>query len=214
MQQSEGFRCMGTDVRFYDVPVEAARRERAFLEAFAARLSRFRDDSELCALNASPDAVVPASPLLRAAVRAGLWAAETTSGLVDPTVLPALERAGYAESRAYMGTVLSHARSSPVLARALRDAPPRRAARPGTDAAWPSVRVDDSRGVIERPPGLRLDTGGVGKGLAADAVAHRLAGHERFVVDCGGGPVVGGPPPRRGPPRVQGPHPPAGGGGP
>src|SRR4051794_13601122 len=120
MQQSEEFRCMGTDVRFYGVPPEAARRERAFLEAFAARLSRFRDDSELCALNASTDAVVPASPLLRAAVRAGLWAAETTGGLVDPTVLPALERAGYRNSRerARKGTV-------PFLARALRAAPPR-----------------------------------------------------------------------------------------
>src|SRR3954454_17236360 len=94
MQQSEGFRCMGTDVRFYDVPAEAARRERAFLEAFAARLSRFRDDSELCALNASPSVAVPASPLLRAAVRACLWAAEATGGLVDRTVLPPGDRAG------------------------------------------------------------------------------------------------------------------------
>src|SRR4051812_10958695 len=203
MQQSEGFRCMGTDVRFYGVPVEAARRERAFLEAFAARLSRFRDDSELCALNASPSVAVPASPLLGAAVRAGLWAAEATGGLIDPTVLPALERAGYRESRegAYMGTGLCHARSSRpastgsvhVLAHALRDAPARRPARPAAGAAWRSVRVDDARGVIERPPGVRLDTGGVGKGLAADAVAHRLSGHDRFVVDCGGDLVVGGP---------------------
>src|SRR3954471_6394994 len=199
MQQSEGFRCMGTDVRFYDVPPQAAREQRAFLEAFAARLSRFRDDSELCALNASPSVAVPASPLLRAAVRAGLWAAEATGGLVDPAVLPALERAGYRESRegAYMGTGLSHARSSRpaskgsvhVLAHALGDAPARRPARPAAAAAWRSVRVDDARGVIERPPGVRLDTGGVGKGLAADAVAHRLAGARPFRGGRGGGPL-------------------------
>src|SRR3954469_9366656 len=200
MQQSEGFRCMGTDVRFYDVPAEAAGRERAFLEAFAARLSRFRDDSELCALNASPSVAVPASPLLRAAVRAGLWAAESTGGLVDPTVLPALERAGYRESHARKGT-------NPFLARALRDAPPRRPAGPAPDADWRSVRVDDTRGVIARPPDVRIDTAGVGKGLAADAVAHRLAGHDRFVVDCGGDLVVGGPGAERRPYDIEVEHP-------
>src|SRR4051795_8460415 len=33
---------------------------------------------------------------------------------------------------------------------------------------------------------------GTGKGLAADAVACRLAGFSRFVVDCGGDIAVGG----------------------
>jgi thiamine biosynthesis lipoprotein len=210
MQQSEGFRCMGTEVRFYGVPVEAARRERAFIEAFAARLSRFRDDSELCALNASPSEVVPASPLLRAAVRAGLWAAESTGGLVDPTVLRALERAGYRSSRGRKGADPpgGPARGTdPFLARALRNAPPRRPAGPAPDAAWRSVRVDDIRGVIARPPGTRLDTGGVGKGLAADAVAHRLGGHDRFVVDCGGDMVVGGPGAERHPYDIDVEHP-------
>ena len=37
-----------------------------------------------------------------------------------------------------------------------------------------------------------FDTGGTGKGLCADAVAHRLAGYTRFVVDCGGDIAVGG----------------------
>jgi thiamine biosynthesis lipoprotein len=45
---------------------------------------------------------------------------------------------------------------------------------------------------VRRPPGLRIDTGGIGKGLAADAVAHRLRGYTRFVVDCGGDIAVGG----------------------
>ncbi|MFI5005156.1 MAG: FAD:protein FMN transferase, partial [Solirubrobacterales bacterium] len=37
-----------------------------------------------------------------------------------------------------------------------------------------------------------LDTGGTGKGLCADALAHRLAGYTRFVVDCGGDLTIGG----------------------
>ena len=46
--------------------------------------------------------------------------------------------------------------------------------------------MDDRAGLVRRPPGVRFDTGGTGKGLAADAVAYRLAGHPRLVVDCGG----------------------------
>ena len=38
--------------------------------------------------------------------------------------------------------------------------------------------------LIRRPPGVRLDTGGTGKGLAADLLAQRLDG--RWAVDCGG----------------------------
>jgi thiamine biosynthesis lipoprotein len=52
--------------------------------------------------------------------------------------------------------------------------------------------VDHERGTIRRPPGLRIDTGGTGKGLAADAVAHRLGSYSRYVVDCGGDIAVGG----------------------
>jgi thiamine biosynthesis lipoprotein len=37
-----------------------------------------------------------------------------------------------------------------------------------------------------------LDTGGTGKGLCADAVAHRLAGYSRYLADCGGDIAVGG----------------------
>ena len=65
---------------------------------YHARLSRFLETSELCALNADPRPVVPASPLLRSAVRAGLWAAERSGGLVDPCLLAALEAAGYVRS--------------------------------------------------------------------------------------------------------------------
>jgi thiamine biosynthesis lipoprotein len=195
-EHDSGFRTMGCDVRLLigaplrpGVPAAAAaaaaRRERAWLEAFSARLSRFDARSELCALNADPRPEVPASPLLRAAVGAGLWAAELTHGLVDPCLAGALERAGYDSS-------LDGAAPAP-LAEALAAAPPRRPARPAPDSPWRQVAVDGARGTIRRPPGVRLDTGGTGKGLAADAVAQRLAGHARFAIDCGGDIAVGGP---------------------
>ncbi len=72
-------------------------------------------------------------------------------------------------------------------------APPRRPAEPNPAARWRSFEVDDEAGTITRPPGVRFDTGGAGKGLAADLVAERLRGYSRFIVDCGGDIRIGGP---------------------
>jgi thiamine biosynthesis lipoprotein len=188
-----GFRAMGSEVRLLigppllasaAPPLEAADRERAFVLQFAQRLSRFERDSELSRLNSSNLVGVPSSDLLRTAVSAGLWAAERSDGLVDPTLVGALERAGY---------VTSLADQPPAsLAQALADAPTRRPARPNDARRWRDVFVDDAAGVIVRPPGVKIDTGGTGKGLCADAVAHRLSGYTRFLVDCGGDIAVGG----------------------
>jgi len=176
------FPCMGTTVRLLapaGAPLDAARDG---IEALAARLTRFHSASELSVLNADPRPVVPASPLLRHAVAAALLAARRTGGLADPTLLGALEDAGYATSRAGVEPA--------SLRDALRAAPPRRAASPA--ARWREVHVDHAAGTIVRPPGLRLDLGGSAKGLAADWAARRLAPCERFAVDCGGDVRLGG----------------------
>ena len=172
--------------------------ERDLLE-FDRRLSRFRPDSELSSLNRDPRRQVPASALLRAAVRAGIWAAERTGGLIDPTLLPALEAAGYVASR-------DGVRSAP-LDEALATAPPRAPARPDPGAPWRSIEVLADIGMIRRPPGLRLDTGGVGKGLAADLVARGLAGYARYAIDCGGDVLVGGQDPAGEPVEIEVRHP-------
>lgn len=181
------FACMGCAFRLLVGPPDGAAATvaaQAELQAMDAQLSRFRPDSELSRLNADPRATVPASPLLRATVRAGLWAAQRTDGLLDPTLVDALEAAGYRDS-------LADARPA-SLAHALAGAPPRRPAQPHPDARWRAVTVDDAAGTIARPPGLRLDSGGVGKGLAADLIAGHLAGQERFAIDAAGDVRVGG----------------------
>ena len=187
------FDAMGSEVRLLigppllpsaAPPLEAADREREFVLQFARRLSRFEPGSELSRLNSSPLVGVPASDLLRAAVSAGLWAAARSGGLVDPTLVDALERAGYASSLADAVPA--------SLAEALEAAPTRRPARPSPTSRWREVFVDDATGVIVRPRGVKIDTGGTGKGLCADAVVHRLSGYTRFLVDCGGDIAVGG----------------------
>ena len=180
MTRDIAFTCMGCEMRLLadgaeDGAIEAARE---LLDAIDARLSRFRAGSELVRLNADPRATVPASPLLRAAVGAALWAAERTRGLVDPTLLGDLERNGYTGSLA--------AGPRTALGAALAVAPPRAPATARTGARWRAVAIDNAGGTISRPPGLLLDTGGTTKGLAADAAARLLAGARRVAIDCGG----------------------------
>ncbi len=187
------FPAMGSDIRLLideplapgaPPPLQAADRERAFVLDFAHRLSRFAPDSELSALNRDPRCVVAASDLLRAAVRAGVWAAEHSGGLVDPTLVPALNAHGYDRS------LDGHEPAS--LSEALAVAPPRRPARPDPGRRWAEIGLNDEAATIARPPGVMVDTGGTGKGLCADAVAIRLRAYARFVVDCGGDIAVGG----------------------
>lgn len=181
----ETFACMGSTARVViEDPLAATLGPAAvgYLADFDARLSRFRADSELSALNRHPSELVPASPLLLALAGAALWAAERSHGLVDSTLVAQLEAAGYVESRSSAPGI--------SLGAALAVAPPRRPARADPLARWRAMRLDG--GAVVRPPGLLLDSGGVGKGLAADAVAHRLSRCRAYVVDCGGDLRVGG----------------------
>ena len=185
---------MGTHIRIVidapardDVPAPAATADaiEALLRGYEAALSRFKPDSELSALNADLRETVPASGLLRGAITAALQAAELTGGLVDPTLHDELVGAGYAESwdrerRLDLQTALADVGT------------PRGPAAPRPDARWREVRVDDAAGTITRPPGLHLDTGGTGKGHAADLAAELCGGYATWVVDCGGDLRIGG----------------------
>jgi FAD:protein FMN transferase len=135
--------------------LERARRRVVDLEQ---RWSRFLPDSELCRINAAGGRPVRVSAETARIVRRGVQAWKVTGGLFDPTVLPALEHAGY--DRTFEDVVPGRAggsRSRPSPARA-----------PGCAA----VEVDDD--TVRLPPGVRLDLGGIGKGYAADLVAYEL----------------------------------------
>ena len=135
---------------------EAAKRERLFIERFDAALSRFNPDSELTAFNEDPRETVPASALLRQAVQAGLWAAERSGGLVDPT-LGRRDRGSWVRRvpcRGRAGTTGGRARER---TRAPSGAPPSgrrsgassrsttRSARSGVLRGWPSTPAAAAR---------------------------------------------------------------------
>jgi thiamine biosynthesis lipoprotein len=150
---------------------------REALLGWHTQFSRFLADSELSRLNADPRETVPVSGLMARLVDAALRAAAISGGLVDPTLSDEIERAGYA----------GHFEGEGIpLAQALALAPPRAPATPRSDASWPLVAVDLSAGTVTRPVGVRLDPGGIAKGLFADELAERLASFPAVVIDCAG----------------------------
>jgi len=150
----------------------------AELERLEAMWSRFRPTSELSRLNAADGAPClvsgPTVMLLEALQRA--W--ELTDGRFDPTVGQALGRLGYGQAW-------------PLLAPPIRL--PR--AEASTGLAGASLELHD--GMVQLPPGVTLDAGGLGKGLAADIVATELLqrGADGVLVNVGGDLRVIGTPP-------------------
>jgi FAD:protein FMN transferase len=180
------FRAFATDVRVLvtaATPLDALRVQ-ALFQRLHRTLTRFDPGSELGALNARAGKETAGSAVVLRAVEAALWAARASAGLVDPTILDALERAGYARSR--------DGESPAALSDALAAAPARRPAAPRPSSRWQEIAVDPSRGVIRLPAGVRLDLGGSAKGLAVDVAADLLAGHRGYAVDAGGDIRIGG----------------------
>lgn len=187
------FALFGTEVRLLLSGAAGDRRDpRAALDAVQARLAhlhsvltRFDPTSELSRLNANAGTAVAVSETMRDALAAALAAAELSGGLVDPTLLPCLERAGYAGSRVGIEPA--------GLAAALATAPPRRrAAEPHPGAAWRRIELDVAARRVHVPAGVRLDLGGSAKGMAVDVAARMLTAWPGFAIDAGGDIRLGG----------------------
>ncbi len=195
VEVSERFDCFGSSCAAYvsgpsldRTAREAVELVRRRLEGWHGDFSRFIPGSELSRLNGDPRSEVPVSAPIAKFAQSVRVAAELTHGLVDGTLLAEIESAGY---RADL-------REGLPLARALALAPRRRPAGARSAASWRSVEVDLASRMVNRPPGVKLDSGGLAKGMFADMLAERLAGHESFAVDCAGDLAIGG---MRGTPR-------------
>jgi thiamine biosynthesis lipoprotein len=112
-----------------------------------------------------------------------------TSGLYNPGILPALEAAGYDRSFERLARPEDRpaSASSEPVARVEAPLPP------------PPYELDVERRAVRLAPGVRLDLGGIGKGLAVDVAATELADQPGFLIDAGGDIRVGGESPDGGP---------------
>jgi thiamine biosynthesis lipoprotein len=188
---------MGTQVDLLAVgassgALAAARSRLAELEA---RWSRFRSDSELSTLNRAAGRPVKVSSETLTLLALAVLGWQTTGGQFDPTVLDALEAAGYDRS--------------------LDQLP---ADRPTTDGASPApgpapglagLRIDAEAGTVTLPVGTRFDPGGIAKGYAADLLCAdlRAGGATGVCVNVGGDLRVSGTAPRGRPWAIAVPHP-------
>lgn len=176
------FRAMGCQMLALldaTTPGVAARLARVpcWFAVWERHLSRFRADSELNRLNRRAGQPVRVSRTLWQVVRVALDAARASDGLVTPTLLAALEAAGYDRSFAELDQA---------------GGVPRPPAPPLGD--WRAIECDGDTRTVRCPAGLRLDLGGVAKGWASDRAAAWLARHGPALVDAGGDIAVSAPP--------------------
>jgi thiamine biosynthesis lipoprotein len=192
------FRAMNTDVRIAlngDGPDVGRLLDQA-AEEFAEherRLSRFDPASDLSALNRAGARWLFVSPLLFHSLAAALAAYRRTGGLYDPAILSALEAAGYDRSFEQ----LAHPDAGAASGVEAASAGEALAAQPALRSGPPFELASGARAVC-LAPGVRLDLGGIGKGLAVDAAAAHLTGQRGFLVDAGGDIRVDGQSPEGG----------------
>jgi thiamine biosynthesis lipoprotein len=139
------------------------------LDELERRWSRFLPDSEVTALNQLAGRPHVVSADTRLLVRRACDGYRMTGGLFDPTVLGAVEAAGYDRS---FERISLHC--GPTLSTLRR----------GADG----IEIDDRAGTVRLPFGVGFDPGGIGKGLAADLVVDELlaSGAAGACVNVGG----------------------------
>lgn len=160
----------GVDSSLADVVVTELR-ERA--DRWERIFSRFRPDSELCRVNHHRGAWVSTSSPFVSVLRVAIEGHSTTEGRFDPTLLDALERLGYDRSFEEL-----HSRGG---ARFEADARP-----PFSDRELWEIEIDQDRGAVRLPTGLRVDLGGVAKGAFVDSVDDLVGEMPGAIVDAGG----------------------------
>jgi thiamine biosynthesis lipoprotein len=176
------FRSMACDITVLapsDHP-GAAQVARGVLDAWDARFSRFRADSELERLNNAGGRPFPVSEQMLTVLDAALGAARATDGLFDPLLGGRMVELGYD--------------------RTFDELPSRRSSLPlpaWRAGAWRGIVIDRVRGTVRLPVGYRVDLGGLAKGMAVDAALGALVadGAPYAAVSAGGDLAVAGLPP-------------------
>ncbi len=208
MSVQANWEALGTDVVLRLTDGGSLQRARAAVEreldAIDRACSRFRTDSEIARVNASPGRAVRVSPLLAEALALALRAADLTKGDVDPTVGSALVLAGY--DRDWR---LLHPPGDDPLSLTADDRPafphePPSAYPPAVTVkaarGWRTVSLDRDGCSVRVPAGVTLDLGATAKAWAADRAARLAAraGACGALVGIGGDIATEGPPPEGG----------------
>jgi len=179
----EEFRAMGTTVSLLlpenqgELGMQIVR---TLFREWEQALSRFLPESELSQLNQHAGTPVAISDLLYHVLATALTAAQATQGVYDPAMLDQLVQLGYDRTFDDLPAV----RFEPII--------------PGEPGGgWRGIRVDPIRQRVTLPAGIKLDFGGIAKGMAVDAALEQLRqnGFSPALVNAGGDLAVLGLPP-------------------
>lgn len=164
--------------------IDAAAERLAELER---RWTRFDPASEVSMLNAARGAPCLVSAETAHLVETACLAWGRSGGLFDPTMLDAIAAAGYDRD-------LDEVRAASTRGR------PATRHLPVAASGCAGIEADTRTGLVRLPLGVRIDPGGIGKGLAADLVADALidAGADGALVNLGGDLRSTGRPPAGG----------------
>ena len=181
---SADWRSLGTTVHL--VVTDPARLDvaRVEVELVLAQIdraaSRFRDDSELAAINSATGGWTAVTPLMLQALRVAVDAAAWTDGLVDPTVGAALIDFGYDRTFALVDA------DAPTPVVQVRQVP-----------GWQHVELDEVNSRVRVPEGTVVDLGATAKSLAADLAVEAAAAAAGcgVLVSLGGDLSIAGDPP-------------------
>jgi FAD:protein FMN transferase len=179
----EEFRAMGTTISLLlpENQVEmGAEIVRTLFSEWEQALSRFLPESELSQLNEHAGRPVAVSNLLYDVLSTALTAAQATEGVYDPALLEQLEQLGYDRNF----DDLPANRFEPII--------------PGEPGGrWRGIKVDPIHRQVTLPRGIKLDFGGIAKGMAVDAALENLhhKGISSALVNAGGDLSVLGLPP-------------------
>ena len=179
----EEFRAMGTTISMLLPENQVEMGEeivRSLFSEWEQALSRFLAESELSQLNQQAETPVAVSDLLYDVLATALTGAQATEGVYDPALLDQLEQLGY--DRTFDD--LPANRFDPII--------------PGEPGGrWRGIKVDPIRRQVTLPAGIKLDFGGIAKGMAVDAVLEKLfqSGISSALVNAGGDLSVLGLPP-------------------
>ena len=151
---------MGTDLELVGMDLGPGELAEAAdeIDRLEQHWSRFQPSSDLFRLNRSPGVPVELPAVTFDLIVAALDASERTGGWFDPTILRALEGAGYDRTFVDLADLVEDPR-------AVADAVSAPAPGPGR------VALDVARRTVTLERGVALDLGGVGKGRAADLIA-------------------------------------------
>ncbi|MDJ0756702.1 MAG: FAD:protein FMN transferase [Ardenticatenaceae bacterium] len=174
--QTRNFYAMGSHMTVWlDSDEDVLEKVIAAFRKAENRYSRFLPYSELSQLNQRPEQWVVVSPDFWQILNHALYLAHATGGLFDPTILPALEAAGYDRSfERLQNSPITQNQTGPI--------------------DYRQIELDAVRRAVWLSTGVQIDLGGIAKGYTAQRVVCDMKQWGPCLIDAGGDLVAGDAP--------------------